>query len=148
MKRFGFTNGKGLGKQEQGTKDPIPFIKNNHTRGVGTKNVVHGMEQLGSKNYDNQVKYNTPIKFKGTHDTTHAPEAKAKAIPIKSNKKHKPHASQDNNFYADYVLTWDHKSKVVAKYVGPRTKGTLVKRNVWAPKVLVTNTPPVPIIKA
>jgi G patch domain-containing protein 2 len=39
MKKFGFVDGKGLGKHEQGTKDPIPFIKNNHTRGVGTKNV-------------------------------------------------------------------------------------------------------------
>jgi speckle-type POZ protein len=26
------------------------------------------------------------------------------------------------------------------KYVGPRTKGTLIKRNVWVPKILVTNT--------
>jgi hypothetical protein len=41
------------------------------------------MKQLGAKNYDNQVKYNTPIKFKGTQDTTHAPQAKAKTIPIK-----------------------------------------------------------------
>jgi hypothetical protein len=138
MKKFGFVDGKGLDKQEQGTKDPIPFIKNYHTKGVGTRNVVHGMKQLGAKNYDNQVKYNTPIKFKGTQDTTHAPQAKANIIPIKSNKKPKPYASQDN-FYADYVLTWDHKGKVVAKYVGPHTKGTLVKRNVWVPKVLVTN---------
>jgi hypothetical protein len=41
---------------------------------------------------------------------------------------------------ADHVLTWDHKGKVVAKYVGPHTNGTLVKRNVSVPKVLVTNT--------
>jgi hypothetical protein len=83
MKKFGFADGKGLGNQEQGTKDPIPFIKNYHTKGVGTRNEVHGMKQLGAKNYDNQVKYNTPIKFKGTQDTTHAPQAKAKTIPIK-----------------------------------------------------------------
>jgi hypothetical protein len=31
MKKFGCVDGKGLGKQEQGTKDPIPFIKNYHT---------------------------------------------------------------------------------------------------------------------
>jgi hypothetical protein len=47
MKKFGFAAGKGLGKQEQGTKDPITFIKNYHTKGMGTKNVVHGMKQLG-----------------------------------------------------------------------------------------------------
>jgi hypothetical protein len=66
MKNFGFADGKGLGKQEQGTKDPIQFIKNFPTKGMGTKNVVHGMKQLGVKNYDNQVRYNTPIKLKST----------------------------------------------------------------------------------
>jgi hypothetical protein len=139
MKKFGFADGKGLGNKEQGTKDPIPFIKNYHTKGVGTRNLVHGMKQLGAKNFDNQVKYNTPINFKGTQVTTNAPQPKAKSNPIKSSKKPKPHASQDS-FYADYVLTWNHKGKAVAKYVGPRTKGTLIKRNVWVPKVLVTNT--------
>jgi hypothetical protein len=124
MRKFVFVDGKGLGKQEQGTKDPIPFIKNYHTKGMGTRNVVHSMKQLGVKNYENQVGYNTPIKLKSTKATTSAPEQ---------------HASQDS-FYADYVLTWNHKGKVVAKYVGPRTKGTLIKRNVWVPKILVTNT--------
>jgi hypothetical protein len=139
MKKFGFMDGKGLGKQEQGTKDPIPFIKNYHTKGVGTRNVVHGMKQLGAKNFDNQVKYDTPIKFKGTQVTTSAPQSKAKFNPIKSNKKPKSRASQDS-FYANYVLTWNHKGKVVAKYLGPHKKGTLIKRNAWVPKVLVTNT--------
>jgi hypothetical protein len=97
------------------------------------------MKQLGAKNFDNQVKYNTPIMFKGTQVTTNAPQPKAKSNPIKSSMKPKPHDSQDS-FYADYELTWNHKGKVVAKYVGPRTKGTLIKRNVWVPKVLVTNT--------
>jgi hypothetical protein len=77
MKKFGFADGKGLGMQEQGTKDLIPFIKNYHTKGVRIRNVVHDMKQLGAKNYDKQVKYNTAIKFKGTQDTTHAPQAKA-----------------------------------------------------------------------
>jgi hypothetical protein len=139
MKKFGFADGKSLSKQEQGTKDPIPFIKNYHTKCVGTRNVIHGMKQLGAKNFDNQVKYNTPIKFKGTQDTTNGPQSKAKANPIKSSKKPKLHASQDN-FYANYVLTWNHKGKVVAKYVGPRTKGTMTKTSVWVPKILVTNT--------
>jgi hypothetical protein len=138
MKKFGFVDGKGLGKQEQGTKDPIPFIKNYHTKGVGTRNVVHRMKQLGAKNFDNQVKYNTPIKFKSTQVTTNGPQPKAKSNPTKLRKKPKPHASQDS-FYVDYVLTWNHKGKVVAKYVVPRTEGTSVKRNVWVPKVLLTN---------
>jgi hypothetical protein len=138
MKKFGFVDGKGLGKNEQGSKDPIPLIKNNHTRGVGRKNVVHAMKRLGAKSNDKQVKYSTPIKFKSTQDISHAPQAKAKVVPTKTNNNPKPYVSQDN-FYVDYVLTWDHKGKVVAKYVGPHTKGTLVKRNVWVPKVLVTD---------
>jgi hypothetical protein len=97
------------------------------------------MKQLGAKSNDKQVKYNTPIKFKSTQDASHAPQAKAKVVPTKSSKKAKPHASQDN-FYTNYVLTWGHKGKVVTKYVGLRTKGTLIKRNVWVPKILVTNT--------
>jgi hypothetical protein len=72
---------------------------------VGTKNVVHDKKQLGAKSNDKQVKYNTPIKFKGAQDAPHTPQAKAKVVPAKSNKKSKPHASQDNLF-ADYVLTW------------------------------------------
>jgi hypothetical protein len=96
------------------------------------------MKQLGAKNFDNQVKYNTPIKFKSTQVTTNAPQAKVKSNPTKLSKKPKPNASQDS-FYADYVLAWNHKGKVVAKYVGSCTKGTLIKRNVWVPKVLVTN---------
>jgi hypothetical protein len=87
MKKFGFADEKGLGKQEQGTKDPIPFIKNYHTKGVRTRNVVHGMKQLGAKNFDNQVRYNTPIKFKSTQDTTSAPQPKANTNPNKLSKK-------------------------------------------------------------
>jgi hypothetical protein len=92
------------------------------------------MKQLDVKNFDNQVRYNTPIKFKSTQVTTSAPQPKTNTKPNKLSKKPKPHASQDS-FYAEYVLTWNHKGKVVAKYVGPRTKGTLIKRNVWVPKV-------------
>jgi hypothetical protein len=81
--KFGFVDEKGLGKNEQGSKDPIPFIMNNHSRGVGTKNAVHGMKQLGAKSNDKQVKYNTHIKFKSTQDASHAPQAKAKFVPAK-----------------------------------------------------------------
>jgi hypothetical protein len=135
MKKFGFADGKGLGKQEQETKDHIPFMKNYHTKGMRTRNVVHGMKQLGAKNFDNQVRYNTPIKFKSTQVKTSGPQSKANTKPNKLSKKPKPHASQDS-FYADYVLTWNQKGKVVAKYVGPRTKGTLIKRNCGCPRFL------------
>jgi hypothetical protein len=90
MKKFGFADGKRLDKQEQETKDPIPFIKNYHTKGVGTRNVVHVMKQLGVKNFDNQVRYKTPIKFKSTQVTTSAPRPKANTKLNKLSKKPKP----------------------------------------------------------
>ena len=138
MKKFGFENGKGLGKQEQGTRDLIPFIKNHHTAGMGTKRVVHGMKQLGARVDGKQLKYNAPIKFKKAQQEAYPHQPMPKTSQVKQAKKPKPHASQDS-FYADYVLTWGHKGKVVAKYVGPRTKGSMIKRNVWVPKILVTN---------
>jgi hypothetical protein len=36
MKKYGFVKGMGLGKNEQGHQEPVPFIKNNKTFGVGT----------------------------------------------------------------------------------------------------------------
>ena len=53
-------------------------------------------------------------------------------------KQAKPHASQ-SNFYASYMLKRNHLGKVVALYVGPRTHDRIVKKNVWVPKMLVTN---------
>ena len=50
----------------------------------------------------------------------------------------KAHAPQCS-FYASYIRKRDHRGKVVALYVGPHTRDRIVKRNVWVPKVLVTN---------
>jgi hypothetical protein len=66
--------------------------------------------------------------------------SKGKGCSDQAKEEAKAICTTRHNFYADYVLTWDHKGKVVAKYVGPRTKGKFVKRNVWVLKVLVTNT--------
>jgi hypothetical protein len=126
MKKYGFMKGKGLGKYEQGRQEPIPFIKNNKTSGVGASGaILGGMVHIRPKVDGKQPKASSHIKV----NKTNTPQA----------SKPKPHAPQ-NSFYADYVLTWDRKGKVVAKYVGTRTKNTLVKRNVWVPKVLITNT--------
>src|SRR6266540_823094 len=43
------------------------------------------------------------------------------------------------SYTCDYVLTWDHRGKVVVKYVGAHTKKDIIKRSVWVPKALVTN---------
>jgi hypothetical protein len=46
-KKFGFADGKGLGKQEQGTKDPIPFIKKLSHQGYGNKECGTWHEAIG-----------------------------------------------------------------------------------------------------
>jgi hypothetical protein len=88
-----------------------------------------------------------PIRAKvdGKQPKASPHHAKEKKVNIQHTSKTKLHASQ-SSFYVDYVLTWDRKGKVVAN-VGYRTKDTLIKRNVWVPKVLVTNTlgPQIPL---
>src|SRR5438105_5286317 len=44
------------------------------------------------------------------------------------------------SYTCDYLLTWDHRGKMVIKYVGAHTKNKITKRSVWVPKVLVTNS--------
>ena len=56
-----------------------------------------------------------------------------------SSKSQTQESSSHVFFYADFVLTRNHRGKVVAKFVGHRTFNTKVKSCVWVPKVLVTN---------
>ena len=44
------------------------------------------------------------------------------------------------SYTCDYVLTWDHRGKMVVKYIGAHTKKEITKRSVWVPKALVTNS--------
>jgi hypothetical protein len=83
------------------------------------------------------VPIKTKVDGKQPKVTTH--QVKENKINPQHTSKVKPHAPQ-NSFYADYVLTWHRKGKVVAKYVGYCTKDTLIKRRLWVPNVLVTKT--------
>ena len=56
-----------------------------------------------------------------------------------SSKSQTQESSSHVSFYADFVLTRNHRGKVVAKFVGHHTFNTKVKSCVWVPKVLVTN---------
>jgi hypothetical protein len=49
-------------------------------------------------------------------------------------------SSSQMSFYADYILTRNHRGKVVAMFVGHRSWNTKVKSHVWLPKEFVTNT--------
>jgi hypothetical protein len=42
MKKYGFVKGKGLGTDDQGRQEPISFIKNNKTSGVGANGAILG----------------------------------------------------------------------------------------------------------
>ena len=56
-----------------------------------------------------------------------------------SSKSQTQEPSSHVSFYVDFVLTRNHRGKVVAKFVGHCTFHTKVKSCVWVPKVLVTN---------
>src|SRR5438128_5048554 len=45
-----------------------------------------------------------------------------------------------HSYTCDYILTWDHRGKMVVKYIGAHTKKEITKRSVWVPKALVTNS--------
>ena len=45
-----------------------------------------------------------------------------------------------HSYTCDYILTWDHRGKMVVKYIGAHTKKEIVKRSVWVPKSLMTNS--------
>ena len=68
MKNFVSVDGKGLRKHDQGSKDPIPLMKNNYTMDMGSKSFVHGMPQLGARVVCKQQNYNNPTKFNYSQD--------------------------------------------------------------------------------
>jgi len=128
MMKYEFVKEKGIGKNAQGEKEPIPFTKNNNYAGIGKMEAkVEGMAPTCAKVNGKRPMHNNN---KASHY-----QVKKNKTDIPSTSGTKQHASQ-SSFYADYVLTWNHKGK----YVGYRTKDTLIKRNVWVPNVLVTNT--------
>ena len=58
----------------------------------------------------------------------------------KSTKQEETQVPISRSYACDYMLTWDHRGKMVIKYVGAYTKKTMIKRSVWVPKALVTNS--------
>jgi hypothetical protein len=89
MKKYGFVKGKGLGKNEQGRQEPIPFIKNNKTSDVGASGAILG----------GMVPIRAKVDGKQPKESPH----QAKEKKIKTQHTSKTHASQ-SSFYADYVL--------------------------------------------
>ena len=61
---------------------------------------------------------------------------------VKEEKKEKkePLTPISHSYTCDYILTWDHRGKMVIKYIGAHTKKQITKRSVWVPKALMTNS--------
>jgi hypothetical protein len=139
--KYGFEKGKGLGKNEDGASQTISYVKNNKKATLGAKGGLVNMttpihKGIGEKQGTSYIKF---IK----RGTTCDEGAKIVASSLKQDKfqasKTQKSLSQISS-YADYVLTRNHRSKVVAIFVGHRSWNTKVKSHVWVTKVLLTNT--------
>ena len=143
MSKFGFEKAKGLGKNEQGIPQSIPYVKNNKTAALGANGgLVNMTTPIRKGEKKNQASSHVKFIKRGT---TCDEDAKIVASSSKQDKfknSSKPQTQEPAShvsFYADFVLTRNHRDKVVAKFVGHRTFNTKVKSCVWVPKVLVTN---------
>ena len=143
MSKFGFKKCKGLGRNEQGTPQAIPFVKNKNKAALGAKGGL--------------VNMTTPIRIRNdeSHESSHVKFVKrgttcdeGAKIVASSSKQDKFETSRKSqtqepsshvSFYANFVLTRNHRGKIVAKFVGHHTFNNKVKSCVWVPKVLVTN---------
>ena len=111
-KRGEKTNGKQVTK---GWEAPM-FIKGTHLGDL--MNVAHGVAK-------NDLKQVTSSKSK---DEKNNGKEKVKEIV------HEPSPSYTN----DYMVTMDHRGKVVVKYVGAYTKKSIL-RSVWVPRMYMAN---------
>jgi hypothetical protein len=141
LSKYGFEKGKGLGKNEDGASQIISYVKNNKKAALGAKGGLVNMttpihKGIGEKQGTRHIKF---IK----RGTIYDEGAKIVASSLKQAKfqasKTQKSLSQISS-YADYVLTRNHRGKVVAIFVGHRSWNTKVKSHVWVPKVLLTNT--------
>jgi hypothetical protein len=143
MSKFGFEKGKGLGRNEQGIPQSIPYIKNNKTAAlVGNGGLVNMTTPI--RKGEGKSKGSSHVKFV-KRGTTCDEGAKIVASSLKQDKfkassNFKTQGSSSHiSFYADFVLTRNHHGKVVARFDCHYTFNTNLKSHVWVPKVLVTN---------
>jgi hypothetical protein len=146
MNKYGFEKGKRLGRNEKGSPQTIPFVKNNKTATLGTNGglvnittpIRKGNGKTQGTSYVKFVKGGTTCDEGAKIFASSSRQDKFQALS-KINFKTQE-LSSHVSFYADYVLTRNHRDKVVAKFVGHRTWNTRAKSHVWVPKVLITNT--------
>jgi hypothetical protein len=141
MNKYGFEKGKGLGKNEDGAPQTIPYVKNNKKATLGANGGLVNMTTPIRKGVG-KTQGTSYVKFiKG--GTTCDEGAKIVASSLKQDKFQAPkilESSSQISFYVDYMLTRNHRGKMVAMFMGHRSWNTKVKIHVWIPKALVTNT--------
>jgi hypothetical protein len=141
LSKYGFEKGKGLGKNEDGTSQTIPYVKNNKKAALGAKGgLVNMTTPIHKKSSEKQGISHIKFIKRGT---TCDEGAKIVASSLKQDKFQAPKTLKtlyQMSFYADYILTRNHHGKVVAIFVGHRSWNTKVKSHVWVPKVLLTKT--------
>jgi hypothetical protein len=141
MSKYGFEKCKGLGKNEDGASQTISYVKNNKKAALGANGGLVNMTTPIRKGIG-ETQGTSHIKFV-KRGTTCYEGAKIVVSLLKQDKFQAPKTQESFSqiyFYADYVLTRNHHSKMVAIFVGHRSWNTKVKSHVWVPKVLVTNT--------
>jgi len=135
--------GKGLGRNEQGIPQSIPYVKNNKTTTLGANGGLGNMTTPIRKG-EGKTQGASHVKFvkRGTtcDEGAKIVASSSKQDNVKTSSKSQTQKSSSHvSFYADFVLTRNHHGKVVARFVGHRTFNTKAKSHVWVPKVLVTN---------
>jgi hypothetical protein len=141
ISKYGFEKGKGLGKNEDDASQTISYVKNNKQAALGAKGGLVNMTTPIRKGIG-ETQGTSHIKF-FKRGTTCDEGAKIIISSLNQDKFQAPkleESSSQISFYADYVLTRNHRGKVVAIFVGHSSWNIKVKSHMWVPKVLVTNT--------
>ena len=131
MSKFGFEKGKGLRKNEQGISQSIPYVKNNKTAALGANGgLVNMTTPIRKKERKNQASSHVKFIKRGTtcDEGAKIVASSSKQDKFKNSSKLQTQEPASHvSFYADFVLTRNHRSKVVARFVGHRTFNTKVK---------------------
>src|SRR5438105_6315932 len=86
------------------------------------------------------LKFNKGVTLHEAINKAHDTSTVALSLAKEAKEEKKEELTPISHSYTcDYILTWNHRGKMVAKYIGAHTKKQITKRSVWVPKALVTN---------
>ena len=129
--------------KKDGTKKEVtkfkPLWNNKSKRALGhnpykenPREIINGKECL---------KFKKGVTLHEAMNKAHGTNTIAPSLAKEAKKEKKEELTPISHSYTcDYILTWDHRGKMVVKYIGAHTKKEIVKRSVWVPKSLMTNS--------